>query len=36
MQALINTLLGGDGGRAKIDLPPKYRGDKEALIGFFI
>ena len=34
LQSLINTLPGGDGGRAKIDPPPKYGGDKEALTRF--
>ncbi len=34
LQALINTLPKGDGRKAKIDAPPKYRGDKEALTRF--
>ena len=34
LQSLVNTLGGGDGGKAKIDPPPKYGGDKETLTGF--
>ncbi len=34
IQTLINTIGIGDGGKAKIDPPTKYGGDKDGLTGF--